>query len=113
MEAILILETPEAEEDIERLNGTVNYLRKFLLRPSDQVMEPFRRLTQTGPVWYWGEVEDTAFSEIKQLVTQAPVLAHYQTTQTRKLSFSAMPVALALALSSCKNVGPLLMLVRP
>lgn len=29
VEAILKLETPKTKEDIERLNGTVNYLAKF------------------------------------------------------------------------------------
>ena len=76
VEAILKLETPETKEDIERLNGTVNYLAKFLPRLS-QVMEPLRRLTQSGVEWYWGNVEDKAFNEVKQLVTQAPILAYY------------------------------------
>ena len=65
VEAILKLETPGTKEEIERLKGTVNYLAKFLPRLS-QVMEPLRRLTQTGVEWYWGV-----------LVTQAPVLAYY------------------------------------
>ena len=51
VEAILKLETPETKEEIERLNGTVNYLPKLLPRLS-QVMEPLRRLTQTGVGWY-------------------------------------------------------------
>ena len=45
VEAILKLETPKTKEDIGRLNGTVNYLAKFLPRLS-QVMEPLRRFTQ-------------------------------------------------------------------
>ena len=44
VEAILKLETPGTKEKIERLNGTVNYLAKFLPRLS-QVMDPLRRLT--------------------------------------------------------------------
>ena len=39
VEAILKLPTPKSKEDIERLNGTVNYLAKFLPRLS-HVMEP-------------------------------------------------------------------------
>ena len=76
VEAILKLETPGTKEKIERLNGTVNYLAKFLPRLS-QVMEPLRRLTQTGVEWYWGDAEEKAFDEVKQLVTRAPVLVYY------------------------------------
>ena len=76
VEAILKLETPGTKEEIERLNGTVNYLAKFLRRLS-QVLEPLRKLTQSGVEWYWRYSEDKAFDEVKQLVTQAPVLAYY------------------------------------
>lgn len=50
-EAILKLPTPKSKEDNERLNGTVNYLAKFLPRFSN-VMEPLQRLTQTGIEWH-------------------------------------------------------------
>ena len=76
VEAILKLPTPKSKEDIERLNGTVNYLAKFLPRLS-HVMEPLRRLTQTGVEWHWDDGEEKAFSEVKHLVTQAPILAYY------------------------------------
>ena len=76
VEAILKLETPKTKEDIERLNGTVNYLAKFLPKHS-QVMQPPRRLTQKGTEWCWGKAEDKAHTEVKQLVTKAPVLACY------------------------------------
>ena len=63
VEAILKLETLKTKEDIERLNGTVNYLAKFLPKLS-QVMEPLRRLnTQKGVEWYWGDAKDKAFNE--------------------------------------------------
>ena len=61
VEAILKLPTPKSKEDIERLNGTVNYLAKFLPRLS-HVMEPLRRLTQTSVEWHWDDGEEKAFS---------------------------------------------------
>lgn len=76
VEVILKLPTPKSKEDIERLNGTVNYLAKFLPRLS-HVMEPLQRLTQTGVEWHWEDGEEKAFSELKHLVTQAPILAYY------------------------------------
>ncbi|KAK2566265.1 Retrovirus-related Pol polyprotein from transposon 17.6 [Acropora cervicornis] len=75
VEAIIKLPTPKSKEDIERLNGTVNYLVKFLPRLS-HLMEPLRRLTQTGVEWHWEDGVEKAFSEVKHLVTQAPILAY-------------------------------------
>ena len=90
VEAILKLETHGTKEKIETLNGTVNYLAKFLPRLS-QVMDPLRRLTQTGVEWYWGNAEEKAFDEVKQLSLKLQFLP--TTAQTRNLSYSAMPVA--------------------
>ena len=55
VEAILKMESPRTKEDIEKLNGTVNYLAKFLPKLS-QVMEPLRKITQKGIEWLfvWG-----------------------------------------------------------
>ena len=105
VETILKLPTPKSKEDIERLNDTVNYLAKFLPRLS-YTMGPLRRLTQTDAEWHWKDGEEKAFSEKKKnLVTQAPILA-----QTKNLSYSAMPVTVALKLFSYKKVDLLLTL---
>ena len=47
VKAILKLETAKTKEVINRLNGTLNYLSKFLPKLS-RVLEPLRRLTQKG-----------------------------------------------------------------
>ena len=78
VEAILKLPTPKFKEfeDIARLNGTVNYLVKILPRVS-HVIEPIRRMTQTGVEWHWEGSEKQAFNEVKHLVTQTLILAYY------------------------------------
>ena len=97
VEAILKLQTPKTKEDIERLNGTVNYLAKFLPKLS-QVMEPLRRLTQKGVEWYWGDAEDKAFNEVKQLVTQAPILAYYSPDKELVVQCDASSLGIGAAL---------------
>ena len=97
VEAILKLETPGTKEEIERLKGTVNYLAKFLPRLS-QVMEPLRRLTQTGVEWYWGDAEEKGFDEVKQLVTQAPVLAYYSPDKELVIQCDASSLGLGVVL---------------
>ena len=97
VEAILKLETPKTKEDIERLNGTVNYLAKFLPKLS-QVMEPLRRLTQKGVEWCWGDSENKAFAEVKQLVTPAPILAYYSPDKELLIQCDASNLGLGAAL---------------
>ena len=67
---------PEDVEGVQRLNGFVNYLAKFLPGLAD-VMEPPRRLTREDAEWKWAEDQETAFEEVKNLVTTAPVLSYY------------------------------------
>ena len=97
VEAILKLETPETNEEIERLKGTVTYLAKFLPRLS-QVMHSLRRLNQTGVEWYWGDAEDKAFEEVKQLVTQAPFLADYSPDKELVIQCDASSLGLGAVL---------------
>ena len=77
----------------------MNYLTtcKFLLNLS-QVIEPLRRLTQKGIEWYWGKAEERAFIEVKQLVTQAPVLTYMYLKQKKNLSYNVMPAACCFVL---------------
>ena len=45
VKAVQVMPKPEDVEFIQRINGFVNYLEKFLLGLAD-VMEPLRRLTR-------------------------------------------------------------------
>ena len=45
--AVLEMPRPEDVEGVQRLNGFVNYLARFLPKLSDH-MEPIRRLTRSG-----------------------------------------------------------------
>ena len=55
---------------VQRLNGFVNYVARFLPRFSE-VMEPIRKLTRKDMEWEWTETHEKAFSEVKRLVTEA------------------------------------------
>ena len=63
-------------EGVQRLNGFVNYLAKFLSKLSE-VMEPIRRLTRKDTPWNWSSEQDQAFASVQRLVTEAPVLCYY------------------------------------
>ena len=76
VDAILNMQNPVDTAGVLRLQGTVNYLAKFLPHLST-VMEPIRRLTHQDAKWEWTQEHDTAMSEIKKLVTSAPLLIYY------------------------------------
>jgi hypothetical protein len=76
VEAILKLQTPTSVEEVRRLNGTINYLSRFLPKLS-AVMEPIRQLTRKEVPWHWSDAQDKALMEVKQLITSTPVLAYY------------------------------------
>lgn len=61
-------------------------------------MEPLRRLTQKEVEWYWGDAEDKAFNEVKQLVTQAPILAYYSPDKELVIRCDASSLGIGAAL---------------
>ena len=67
---------PQDVEGVQRLNGFVNYLVKFLPKLSE-VMEKIRHLTWKDTPWNWSSKQEQAFSKVQRLVTEAPVLRYY------------------------------------
>ena len=70
---------------------------KFLPQLAD-VMEPLRRLTRKDTEWTWSEKQDKAFSEVKRLVSQAPVLSYYQPDRPLSIQCDASQKGLGAAL---------------
>ena len=77
VQAITEMPWPEKPEDVSRLNGMVNYLSRFLPNLSD-VMKLLRDLTYKDVEWCWSDAQERAWSEVKSLITSAPVLAYYK-----------------------------------
>ena len=71
---------PEDVEGVQRLNGFVNYLAKFLPKLSD-VMESIRCETRKDTPWNWSSEQGQVFANVQRLVTEAPVLFHYDPSQ--------------------------------
>ncbi|CAH8560353.1 unnamed protein product [Dicrocoelium dendriticum] len=74
--AIRDMPSPTDVKAVGRLNGMINYLSRFLPKLAD-VMTPIRKLTHKGESWHWGAEQEEAFQAIKELITNAPVLAYY------------------------------------
>lgn len=95
--AIQEMPKPEDVEGIQRLNGFINYLAKFLPGLAD-VTEPLRRLTRKGVEWQWTEEQGKSFEEIKRLVTTAPILSYYDPKAELEIQCDASLKGLGAAL---------------
>ena len=95
--AILEMPRPRNVEEVQHLNGFVNYLSKFLPKLADS-MEPIRRLTRKDIQWRWTQVEEKALQEVKKLVTEAPVLSYYDPSSELTIQCDASQRGLGAAL---------------
>ena len=63
-------------EGIQRLNGFVNYLGKFLPKLSETT-EPIQQLMRNNVLWTWAAAKQRAFEDLKKMVPNAPILPYY------------------------------------
>ena len=64
---------PTDRKGVMRLLGTVNYWSKFIPNMS-QVTEPIRLLLRQDIEFQWNYEQETAFNQIKEILTSNPVL---------------------------------------
>ena len=75
-QAIQDFPAPTTVTELQRFNGMVNQLAKFLPNLA-QVNEPLRQLLRKDTSWVWDAPQKTAFQEIKTMLMSTNVLAHY------------------------------------
>ncbi len=95
--AILEMESPKDKEGVERLKGTVQYLSRFVPRLSE-VIHPIKQLTHQGVEWQWGDAQEKAFTELKNLISEAPVLGYYNPDLDLTIQCDASSTGLGAAL---------------
>ena len=84
IKAVLEIPTPTDVASVRRFIGFTNYLSKFLPRLSD-ALEPLRKLTLSDVEWLWSDVHDDAVRQVKLLVSNAPVLKYFDSTESLTL----------------------------
>ena len=76
LQAITKMKRPGNKDEVRRFLGMIAYVAKFLEGLSE-VSAPIRALLQDDMIWDWTSVQEAAFQKLKDMVTAAPVLAHY------------------------------------
>ena len=93
VKAVLQMQRPTDVQGVQRVLGIANYLAKFTPKVST-VCEPLRRLLDKDSVFDWLSQHKTAFSGIKELITQAPVLQYYDVNKEVSLECISSEVGL-------------------
>ena len=97
VKAVLEMPTPTDVASVRRFIGFTNYLSKFLPRLSD-ALEPLRKLSSPDVEWFWTDIHDSAFRQHKLLVTKAPVLKFFDSTESLTLQCDASDKGLGAVL---------------
>ena len=73
-----VLEAPELTNvsEVKSFLGMLNYYQNYM--PSlSSVAEPIHRLLRKGTEWCWGAEQKRAFEKAKKLLSEAPLLVHF------------------------------------
>ena len=97
VEAIVRMEPPPDVTGLRRLMGMVNYLGRFLPELAT-VASPLNGLMRADSAWLWGPPQEEAFARIKELISNAPVLAFYDVNRPTVVSADASQFGIGGAL---------------
>lgn len=100
--AIKQMDPPQDVKELQRFFGIVNYVRSFLPNLSAQT-ENLRKLLKKETLWQWTEIHDKEYELVKSLITQNPVLAHYDVNLPVTLSVDSSRDALGAVILQCKR----------
>ncbi|XP_063835986.1 uncharacterized protein K02A2.6-like [Ostrinia nubilalis] len=76
IEAIVKMEQPQNVPDLRSFLGTVNFFGRFVKNLSP-MLSPLYTLLRKGVEWNWDSECELAFNSVKQQLSGASVLAHY------------------------------------
>lgn len=88
VKAIEMMPEPTDKLGIQRLLGTLNFLRPYLPNMST-LTEPLRSLLKDDVPWSWGHEQKEAMRKIKELLTSGPVLKFYDMNKDVTLQVDA------------------------
>ena len=95
--AIIDMPEPTDKAGVQRFLGMVQYVAKFIPNLSE-LSAPLRRLNESDVEWHWDQPQRESFSNLKQVVINAPVLTYFDDKKQVTLSVDASSFGLGAAL---------------
>ena len=93
---------PKSVKEVRAFMGLTNYYRKFV-KGFAQVASPLHDLTKKGASFLWTEDCQKAFDTLKKALTEAPILAYPDFTQSFQLATDASNDAKGMVLGQKQN----------
>ena len=97
MDNILSAKSPRNKMELKSFIGLMTYNVKFLPAITS-VLHPLYSLLRKNARWLWRNKHKHAFKKAKELVSKAPVLAHYSVNSPIKLYCDASSYGLGACL---------------
>ena len=104
VEAVLKAPRPRNVAEVRSFLGLVNYYNRFFPNLST-VVHPLNQLLESNHQWKWTEQCETAFHNVKEMITSEQVLTHYDPKLPLRLACDASPVGIGAVLSHVMNDG--------
>src|ERR1700710_2152534 len=105
-EAIWEWEYPTKKWDIQYFMGFCNFYRRFI-EGFSKIAKPLYDLTKKDKKWEWTEEEEKAFEGLKDLLTTAPLLQHFDPDRQVVIETDASNYVCAGILSQVDKEGKL------
>lgn len=97
VKAITEMKSPQTKKELERFLGMVTYIAKFVPNFSSNT-SVLRDLLKKDVVFQWDENHEKTFQSLKKLITNAPVLRYFDSSQPVKLSVDSSQSGLGAVL---------------
>lgn len=88
---------PQCKKDVQRFNGMLNYMGKFIPNLSER-MAPLRQLTEKKTEWECNHEHEKSWSDLKSALTKEPVLKFYDPAKPLKIPLDASQKGLGAVL---------------
>ena len=103
VEAVANWEPPRKVRELQSFLGFCNFYRQFIDEYS-RISKQLHRLTASLE-WEWTQEHQVAFNLLKEALTSAPTLAHFQEDRPTKLETDASDGIISGALSQLSDQG--------
>ncbi|XP_031359175.1 uncharacterized protein K02A2.6-like [Photinus pyralis] len=97
IDAIKNMPQPKNKKDIQRFLGFITYVGRFIENLSEKT-QPLREIIKQENLFEWGEPQNKAFVELKNLVIKEPILRYYNPKKPITLSVDASKSGLGAVL---------------
>ena len=104
VEAVRNTSQPKDAAGVRSFLGLATYCSRYIA-DFETLVEPLRRLTRQGQTFIWTEEQETAFNELKDRLSSAPVLAYYNTEAHTQVIADASGVGLGAVLVQKQQDG--------